>query len=132
MAQVAAVEVSGDKRDRSAAGFSATLRECFTTASAPAHGINHLLNGIRLASLGLSGGPVTFRLSRMVSGKRVTFALSGELTAEELPEVTTAIGGERFGSIVFDLKEHGQHVPVHVTPLRRFEDFATDVKKRLG
>lgn len=29
------------------------------------------------------------------------------------------------------MKEHGQHVRVDVTPLRRFEDFATDVKKRL-
>ena len=29
------------------------------------------------------------------------------------------------------MKEHGQHVQVKVTPLRRFEDFATDVKKRL-
>ena len=28
------------------------------------------------------------------------------------------------------MKEHGQHVQVEVTPLRRFEDFATDVKKR--
>jgi muconolactone D-isomerase len=30
------------------------------------------------------------------------------------------------------MKEHGQHVQVDVTPLRRFEDFATDVKKRLA
>ena len=30
------------------------------------------------------------------------------------------------------MKEHGQHVQVEVTPLRRYEDFATDVKKRLG
>ena len=29
------------------------------------------------------------------------------------------------------MKEHGQHVGVDVTPLRRFEDFATDVNKRL-
>ena len=29
------------------------------------------------------------------------------------------------------MKEHGQHVRVEVTPLRRFEDFAIDVKKRL-
>ena len=29
------------------------------------------------------------------------------------------------------MKEHGQHVQVEVTPLRRFEDFVTDVKKRL-
>jgi muconolactone delta-isomerase len=29
------------------------------------------------------------------------------------------------------MKEHGQHVHVDVTPLRRLEDFAADVKKRL-
>ena len=29
------------------------------------------------------------------------------------------------------MKAHGQHVQIDVTPLRRFEDFATDVKKRL-
>jgi muconolactone D-isomerase len=37
--------------------------------------------------------------------------------------------------ILFDLpimKENGQHVHIDVTPLRRYEDFAADVKKRLG
>jgi muconolactone D-isomerase len=29
------------------------------------------------------------------------------------------------------MKELGQHVQVAVTPLRRFEDFAADLKKRL-
>jgi muconolactone delta-isomerase len=29
------------------------------------------------------------------------------------------------------MKEHGHHVQVDVTPLRRYEDFAADVKKRL-
>lgn len=29
------------------------------------------------------------------------------------------------------MKEHGQHVQIEVTPLRRYEDFATDLKKRL-
>ena len=29
------------------------------------------------------------------------------------------------------MKEHGQHVRIDVTPLRRFEDFATDLEKRL-
>ena len=29
------------------------------------------------------------------------------------------------------MKEHGQHVQVDVTPLRQYEDFAADVKKRL-
>ena len=30
------------------------------------------------------------------------------------------------------MKEHGQHVRIDVTPLRRYEDFAADVRKRLG
>ncbi len=29
------------------------------------------------------------------------------------------------------MKEHGQHVQVQVTPLRRYEDFAKDVKQRV-
>jgi muconolactone D-isomerase len=29
------------------------------------------------------------------------------------------------------MKAHGQHVQVDVTPLRRYEDFAADVRKRL-
>lgn len=29
------------------------------------------------------------------------------------------------------MKQHGQHVQVDVTPLRQFEDFAGDLKKRL-
>lgn len=29
------------------------------------------------------------------------------------------------------MQEHGQHVHIDVTPLRRYEDFAADVKKRL-
>jgi muconolactone delta-isomerase len=29
------------------------------------------------------------------------------------------------------MKEHGQHVQVDVTPLRRLEDFAADLKERL-
>lgn len=29
------------------------------------------------------------------------------------------------------MKEHGQHVGIDITPLRRYEDFAADVKKRL-
>ncbi len=36
--------------------------------------------------------------------------------------------------ISFDLpimKEHGQHVHIDVTPMRRYEDFAADVKERL-
>ena len=36
--------------------------------------------------------------------------------------------------ILFDrpiMQEHGQHVDVEVTPLRRFEDFAADINQRL-
>lgn len=43
-------------------------------------------------------------------------------------------GPDTLDQILFDLpimKEHGQHVHVEVTPLRRYEDFAADVKKRL-
>jgi len=29
------------------------------------------------------------------------------------------------------MKQHGQHVRVDVTPLRRLEDFATDLKRRI-
>jgi muconolactone delta-isomerase len=29
------------------------------------------------------------------------------------------------------MREHGQHVQIEVTPLRRFEDFAIDLRKRL-
>jgi len=46
---------------------------------------------------------VTFRLSRVVSGKRVTFAFSGELTRKELTEITGMIERERSARIVFDL-----------------------------
>lgn len=30
------------------------------------------------------------------------------------------------------MQEHGHHVHIEVTPLRRYEDFADDVKERLG
>lgn len=30
------------------------------------------------------------------------------------------------------MKEHGQHVHIDVTPLRRYEDFAADVKERIS
>jgi hypothetical protein len=51
----------------------------------------------------LAGGRVTFRLSRVVTEKRVTFRFSGELTRMELAEVAGLIGQERDGIIVFDL-----------------------------
>jgi muconolactone D-isomerase len=43
-------------------------------------------------------------------------------------------GPDTLDQILFDLpimKEHGQHVNVEVTSLRRYEDFAADVSKRL-
>jgi len=43
-------------------------------------------------------------------------------------------GPDTLDQITLDLpimKEHGQQVQIGVTPLRRFEDFAADVKKRL-
>jgi muconolactone D-isomerase len=48
--------------------------------------------------------------------------------------VVNVEGPDTLDQIVMDLpimKEHGQHVHVDVTPLRRYEDFASDVKKRL-
>ena len=48
---------------------------------------------------------MTFRLSRVVSGKHVTFAFSGELTLKELPEVVAMIERERSAPIVFDLAD---------------------------
>jgi hypothetical protein len=48
---------------------------------------------------------VTFRISRWASGRRVTFAFSGELTREELDEVVAIIERERSGRIRFDLAD---------------------------
>ena len=48
---------------------------------------------------------MTFRVSRVVGGKRVTFAFSGELTGKELTEIAAMIERERSGPIVFDLAD---------------------------
>ena len=48
---------------------------------------------------------MTFRLSRVVGGKRATFAFSGELTAKELTEVAAMIEREGSGPIVLDLAD---------------------------
>ena len=48
--------------------------------------------------------------------------------------VVNVDGPDTLDQILLDLpimKLHGQHVQVDVTPLRRYEDFATDVKARL-
>lgn len=44
-------------------------------------------------------------------------------------------GPDMLDQIFLDLpimKQHGQHVQVEVTSLRRYEDFASDVNERLG
>lgn len=49
--------------------------------------------------------------------------------------VVNVDGPDILDQVLMDLpimKEHGQHVHVDVTPLRRYEDFAADVKKRLA
>jgi len=49
--------------------------------------------------------------------------------------VVNVDGPDALDQILLDLpimKEHGQHVQVDVTPLRRYEDFAADVKQRLA
>jgi muconolactone D-isomerase len=54
--------------------------------------------------------------------------------ARRVIAIVDAEGPDALDQILLDLpimKEHGQHVQVGVTPLRRYEDFATDVKKRL-
>ncbi|MEA3214531.1 MAG: hypothetical protein QOJ19_687 [Acidimicrobiia bacterium] len=48
---------------------------------------------------------MTFRLSRVVTGKLVTFGFSGELTRKELIEIAAMIERERSGPIVFDLAD---------------------------
>ena len=48
---------------------------------------------------------MTFRLSRVVSGQRVTFRFSGELTRLALDEVAAAIARQQDGPVVFDLAE---------------------------
>jgi len=44
-------------------------------------------------------------------------------------------GPDTLDQILMDLpimQAHGQHVQIDVTPLRRYEDFATDLKQRAG
>ena len=48
---------------------------------------------------------MTFRLSRIVSGKRVTFRFIGELTGMELSEITAMIDREGSWRVVFDLAD---------------------------
>ena len=48
---------------------------------------------------------MTFRLARVASWRRVTFAFSGELTRKELPDIAAMIERERSAPIVFDLAD---------------------------
>jgi muconolactone D-isomerase len=44
-------------------------------------------------------------------------------------------GPDTLDQILMDLpimRQHGQHVHIDVTPLRRYEDYAADLKKRAG
>jgi muconolactone delta-isomerase len=73
------------------------------------------------AALGAKKAGVVIDLWKCVGSRRV-LAIVNVDTPDALDQ------------ILFDLpimKEHGQHVQVDVTPLRRYEDFAADVKKRL-
>ncbi len=49
--------------------------------------------------------------------------------------VVNVDGPDTLDQLLVDLpimKEHGHHIHVDVTPLRRYEDWASDLKKRLG
>jgi Muconolactone delta-isomerase. len=73
------------------------------------------------AALGAKQSGVVVDLWKCVGARRVV-------------AVVNVDGPDTLDQILLDLpimKEHGQHVHVDVTPLRRYEDFAADVKKRL-
>ncbi len=74
------------------------------------------------AALGAKSAGVVVDLWKCVGSRRVVVVVNVD-------------GPDTLDQILMDLpimKEHGQHVHVDVTPLRRYEDFATDVKKRLA
>lgn len=48
---------------------------------------------------------MTFRLSRVVRGNRVTFQFSGELTRMELAEIDATVALDQDGPVAFDLAE---------------------------
>jgi muconolactone delta-isomerase len=74
------------------------------------------------AALGAKKAGVIVDLRKCVGSRRVMVVVNVD-------------SPDMLNQIALDLpimKEHGQHVQIDVTPLRRFEDFVTDVKKRLG
>ena len=73
------------------------------------------------AALGAKKAGVVLDIWKCVGSRRVIVVVNVD-------------GPDTLDQILLDLpimKLHGQHVQVEVTPLRRFEDFAADVKKRL-
>jgi muconolactone D-isomerase len=73
------------------------------------------------AALGAKKAGVVVDLWKCVGTRRVVVVVSVD-------------GPDTLDQLLIDLpimKEHGQHVRVDVTPLRRYEDWASDVKKRL-
>ncbi len=48
---------------------------------------------------------MTFRIQRSTQGKRITFLISGEVTAKNAAQVQTLIDAESHCSIALDLKE---------------------------
>jgi len=74
------------------------------------------------AALGAKQAGVVVDLWKCVGERRVVVVVNVD-------------GPDTLDRILLDLpimKEHGQHVHVKVNALRRYEDFAADVKKRLG
>ena len=74
------------------------------------------------AAIGAKEAGVVVDLWKCVGTRRVVAVLNVD-------------GPDTLDQILLDLpimKEHGQHVQVDVTPLRRYEDFAADVKQRLA
>jgi muconolactone D-isomerase len=73
------------------------------------------------AALGAKKAGVILDLWKCVGSRRVI-------------AVVNVDGPDMLDQILLDLpimKAHGQHVQVEVTPLRRYEDFAADLRKRL-
>ena len=72
------------------------------------------------AALGAKNAGVVVDLWKCVGDRRVVAVV--EIESHDMLD-----------QILMDLpimKEHGQHVHIDVTPLRRYEDFAADVKSR--
>ena len=74
------------------------------------------------AALGAKEAKVVVDLWKCVGARRVVAIINVD-------------SHDALDQILFDLpimKEHGQHVDIAVTPIRRYEDFAADVKSRIS